>query len=805
MFKLFIKMTWRNLKKNKFFSIVHIASLGIAFMVAIILFLSARFELSFDNFHQHSDRIGLTYFTSYPKKEIQRSETMPSPLAPTLKKDMPSIEAASRLSNGSLVIKIGDNEIGLTTKYVDEDIFKILNYPALNGEKKILNDLHQIVLTEKAANKLFGSTDCVGKTIETMTSQGTLQKIISAVIPTPPQNSSFQFESLQRFENLPYYQQNNENWSHSNNNVLILFKDKSSLATFDTQSQAFIKTYFKENIDQLKRDGAGTDSHGNVLSLHVLPLSKVHLNDINIGDGINPMYPWILILLTFLILFIACSNFVNLSLASYFNRSLEIAIKKSLGNSSKKIIIQLWGETFVIALVALLIGAICAHLLIPVFNRNTQYQLSILNLFTIENIAYTLGFFFLISLIAGGYPAWQIAKINTVKVLKGKFKNQQGNRTKQILTIFQFSIATVLIIATLIMHKQLQYIHTMPLGFNKEEVVSIPTGSQINGETALKRMRAALSNQPDISSITGTDINIGRGADGSTSTSIIGFTDNNVQYSTNWLRVDYDYFKTLDIQFVAGRDFSQSFGTDTSAVVINETMAKQMGGIDKILNNTLPIGSEGGMRVIGVVKDFHFKDVKQKIDPLTMFVSSANGFQVQYIFARIKTTNASNTISKIEKAWKDINPKAGSYLTFLNENVNNQYKSEQSISNIISAASILAILVSSMGLFGLILISTQTRIKEIGIRKVLGATVPNILYTISKEYILLIGIALGIALPIAWFACNYWLDNFVYRTDMGLSTLLFGTAIILTISGVTIVFQAWRAANINPVDSLRDE
>lgn len=805
MIKLFLKTTWRNIRKNSFFSVLHICGLGLAFMVAILLFLSADFELSFNRQYTQADRTALLYTTTYPKQDVSRSAVLPQPLAPTLKAEIPSIEAISRYGNGGMVLKQGNKEISVTSRFVDPDFFSLFDIKILQGKLADFAAIDAVVLSARSAISMFGSIDCIGQEFQTFTANGWENRMVTAVVADQPKNSSIQFQSLQRFEKMPLYAEYNASWTNNNHNVFARFKTKEDIAQFKQQTKTFVQKHFTEDLKHLKQAAAGTDKDGNIMLLEALPLHKMHLNNLGLGDATNPIYPWMLLLLTALVLFIACSNFVNLSMASYLNRSLEIAIKKSLGNSPNSIALQLCAETFIVALVALLLALIGAYFILPVYNAKVGYSLALTSLMTLKNTSLLLSVFMLLSLLSGGYPAWMIAKINTVTALKGKFKTKQGNRTKRILTVFQFSITTLLIITTMLMYRQLNYVNSIPLGFNKESVVSIPIGGKVDPEMALKRMREALANQEDIAYVTGTDINIGLGNDGRSRNSVVGFEFQGQTLSTNWLRVDYDYLKTMDIQLLAGRDFDRSRPTDTAGILINELMAEQLGGIDKVLNSKLPLFTADGFEIIGLVKNFHYKDLKVQLAPLSMFISPVPGFEVSYIFIRIKSTQVQNTLAKIEEAWKKINPNESTELSFLDENVNNQYTSERNLTTLISSASFLAIFVSCMGLFALILISTRTRLKEVGVRKVLGASIPQLMYSLSKEYLLLLGLAFIIALPIAWWAGNAWLANFAFRTEVDIFSLLSGCLLIIVIAGLTISFQTWRTAMANPVNSLRDE
>lgn len=805
MFRNFITTSIRILSKRKHYTFVHILGLALAFGASILLFLAGMFEFSYDNFHENRQRIGLVYQESNPAADRKYSENVPPPLGPTLKSEIPTVEKMSRYGSYGAVLRNGDSQLSVSARFVDEDFLEIFSFPLINGsEDHALQDPEAFVITEKMANILFGHTDIVGKTLELRRNNEWETAQISAVLKDIPINSSLNFDILLRFEKFTDYDTTNDNWHHNNHSVFILWAASNLKPDeFTAQTRGFVSNHFATHIDNLKKEGVQADKNGDILALKVLPLADYHLNDLRIGGGGPPLYPWILILLAGLILFIAGSNFVNLSIASSFTRSKEIGMRKTMGSSQSQIFFQLWGESMLISCVGLLLGLLIAWLLIPSFNANMGYQLTLKMLFTSKNIFLFVIGFFIVSFISGGYPAWVLSRINTLHILRGKFEPGSKSGLRNTLTVVQFSIAVLLIVGTLIIGQQLNYLHSRPLGFNQNDVISIPIGNEVDREEALQRMRIALGSIPDIQSISGADINIGQGRDNSSSTSQIGFLFEEQHIRTNWLRVDYDYLETLELELVAGRDFSRSFSTDTSAIVINEAMAANFGGVEQALGKTLPIGREG-MQIIGVVKNYNFQNLRHDIDPLTMFIDPSQ-FPLQYIFVKIQSNNKASTLAQIEREWKKINPNASSPASFLDENTAKQYERDNRFGNIIIGGATLAILIACMGLFGIALLTINKRVKEIGIRKVLGASVSRLVLLLSRDFIKLVGIGFLIGAPLAWWAGHQWLQTFAYKIDVGIWTALIGGSLVLLVALLTVSWQAVRAAIANPVDSLRDE
>lgn len=804
MFRNFIHITSRNLRKRKVFTAIHILGLSVAFASAIVLFLTAMFELSYDDFHANRDRIGLVYEESNPVSGKEYGETKPVPFGPALKAELPSVERVSRFGNGGVVLRHGDKQFAASTRFVDPDFLHMFTFPLAYGTPDALDGLDNIVISEAMANNLFGRTNVVGETVEAQINGQRQSKVVTAVTKKLPENSSLTFNSLLRFEHMmPDYTAYLDNWDHANHSVFIQWAGgKLDPVAFNRQAKAFMATHYQGEIANLQRDGAKPDENGEYLALNVLPMKDHHLNRLGIGGGGPPMLPWMLLLIAGLILFIAGCNFVNLSLAGSFTRGREIGLRKTLGGRPWQLMAQLWGESLLVCLVALGLGGLLAWILLPQYNANMNYSLTIGQLLRGWNLPLFFIIFLLLTVIAGGYPAWVMSRFNTIQTLKGRFQLNAGGGLRNTLTIVQFTIAVVLIIGTLVMGSQLHYLQTRPLGFNKTEVISIPVGDEIAGETALKRMRTELAGLPQVARVSGSDINIGRGRDGSASTSRIGFEYENRTMRTHWLRVDYDYLNTLGLQLVAGRDFSRDFTTDTNAVIINERMAAQLGGIDKVLGQTIPIN--GGSQVIGVVKDYHFKDLRQQIEPLTMTINP-NDFPIEYIFVKVRPENLVASLAAVEAVWKKVNPRAVDEASYLDENTDNQYRRDRRFTNIVISGATLAILISCMGLFALALLTINRRVKEIGVRKVLGASVRGIVVLLSRDFVKLVGIAFAIGAPIAWLAASKWLESFAYRIDVNAGLMLLGGLIVLSVALATVVAQSLRAALANPVESLRDE
>ena len=462
---------------------------------------------------------------------------------------------------------------------------------------------------------------------------------------------------------------------------------------------------------------------------------------------------------------------------------------------------QFWGEAFLICIAAFGAGILIAYLLIPQYNAIFRTTLSLQMLKTPVLLAAIFLCFAFITLIAGGYPALAVTRFNTVEVLKGKVKvSGSSGGIRNSLIIFQFTMSVLLIACTLIVWTQIKYLRSKPLGFNATQVYSIPIGNEIAGKRLLQHFRNRLSNQPRILSMTGSDVNLGRGLDGSFSKSVLGFEHNGKSIQTNMRTADYEFVKTLDLKLIDGRDFSEAYATDTTgAVVINETMAKQLGVKDPI---GVTLNTDNKHKVIGVVKDFHFESLHRQIEAVTFFM---NGFSINYIFVKIAPDHVDETIALLKKTYNEVAPKSEFQGSFLDENTNNQYKKEERLSQIFFSAATLAIILSCLGLFAIAIMVISQRTKEIGVRKVLGASVVSITTLLSVDFLKMVGVAIIIDSPVAWWLMDQWLADFAYRTEIQWWIFIATALLSVAIAFLTVSFQAIRAALTNPTKSLRSE
>ena len=804
MFRNYLKIALRTLWKHKTHSFINVVGLAVAFASAILLFLTSAFELSYDRFHADADRMFRLYIEQTERDGTpNQSASMPYPLLPALKAEFPEVEAATRIMWSSGGVRKGDQTYRKMVRSCDADFLKVFSFPLKKGNiNSALADLSNIVISENMANDVFGKEDPMGKALQIRMDGDWRPFVVSGVIGDFPDNSTQQYDALVRVENRGDYAEYKTRWDHTNHEVYVKLKPGVTPVMLQHRMQAFIDKYFATDIKEQKEQGYPKNSLGYQKTMLLMPLTDVHFDTQTSGSqGVNRMYIYTLLLVGLFILVIACINFINLTIAQSVGRAREVGVRKSLGAGRVQLFGQIWGETLLLCSISLLIGLGLAWVGLPAFNRLFKSHLT-LSSFLTPNVLLVTGLsFLLVTLVAGGYPSWFAARFNAVEVLKGKVTMKRPGILRNSLIVAQFAIACLLIVCTLIIGQQIDYLREKPMGLNEEQVISIPIGQDLDGTTALRQLRDRLLRQPAVVSVSGSGVNIGAGLDGSSSRQMYGFIHNKRDVQCDWLRVDFDYLKTLGIKLVQGRDFSPSFGMDTvSSVLITQSMAKQLGESNPVGKFIKP--DNKSFQIVGVVSDFNLYSLHQKAEPITLEMNSG---PISYALVRVAPQNLATAMTMVKAAWKEIAPKQEFIGSFLNENTDRWYKREQRLSSIFSTAAGIAILLSCMGLFAVALLTIEQRTKEIGVRKVLGASVVSIVTLLSKGFLKLVLIAILIASPIAWWAMTRWLADFAYKIDIAWWVFAVTGLLAVGIALLTVSFQSVRAALMNPVKSLRNE
>ncbi|MGA0555700.1 FtsX-like permease family protein [Larkinella sp. VNQ87] len=809
MLRNYLKIALRTLWKSKGYAAVNALGLAVAFSVCTFLFLTAYLQLTYDSFHTDGDRIYQPYTVANDPEKTVRSGNMALPFTPALKTAYPEVKQAARILTGrKSLVEVRGAYFDKLVLHTDPDFLQLFSFPLLKGNRDVaLNSLSSVVISESMAQTVFGTTDPMGQTVLIGSGENQKPYVVSGIIEDAPGNSTIQYDALIRIENAPNYQATKTDWNGTSHSVFIKLAPQVEQATFEERLKPFALKYFGSTITDLQKKGAQPDQRGDVFAIRLQALSHVHFDrEITGGRGAPIAIVYTLLGLAFFILLIACINFINLSIARSFTRAREVGVRKSLGALKGQLFAQVWGESTVLCLVGFLLGVLLAYGLLPQFNAAFDARLRLETMLQPSFIACILSVFAVVTLLAGGYPAWQMTKFNTVEVLKGKVSLKRPGVLRNALIVTQFSLSCLLACCTLIASQQVDFLRSRPLGFQKEQVISIPVGNQADGRQVLGRLRNKLANDPSVLAITGTSVNIGRGQDRVSSRTTVGYKYKGKDVLTDWLLVDYDYLQTLNIKPLAGRDFSRLYATDSvNRIIVTASMAKMMGeknAVGALLgDDDDTTGSK--MQVIGIIPDFQLYSLASENRPITLHLSNSEA--IHYIFVRVSPQSLAGSMDKLKLLWREVAPQSEFMGTFLDDNVNAWYQDEERFTQICSLAAGIAILLSCVGLFAIALMMIEQRTKEIGIRKVMGASVSSIILVLSRDFVKLVLIALLIALPLAWFGMNLWLDNYRERVTISL-WLLGGVGLgAVLIALATVSFQTVKAALANPVKSLRSE
>ncbi len=805
MLRNYLKTALRNLWKHKGISLVNILGLGLAFGISLLLILTAFFEFSFDSFHQNEDRIFRVYKEVQRLDKLEKGTAMPAPLKPALDAELPDIEYSVRHVDHSSIIEWEKDQFDLMVRAVDQEFFQLFTFPLLRGSKEeVLSGLNHIVLTEKTAKRIFGETDPMGKTLGVFDGSNYQEFMVNGICEDNPKNSSLTFDVLIRFEAQAGYKEHLETWNDQYHDVYVQLKEGVSQKDFEEKLKPFVAHHLEGDIKQLENEGVTVPSGEQPIKLKLQPLEDVHENTLLATDAKRAQfsYPNLLLLLAAFLVLVAAFNFVNLTIARYLSRAKEAGVRKVLGAHRKLLIAQFWGEALLLGIVSIVIGAIIFYDLIPSYNSLFRRNIHLGQFQDPWLWGGIAGGLFGLTFLAGAYPAWWLSRINMPDIFKGKVQLNTPGGIRNTLIVIQFAIASLLIACTLIAWTQIDYLRNKPLGFNKDQVISLPIGQSVESAKVIPLMRDKLASNPRILSLSACDDNLGVGLDDSQMTSVFGFIKDGKTYRTHGMEVDYDFVKTLDIELIQGRAFSRSFSTDSaSAILINQAMAEEL-AVEDPIGLRLPLMGQGeGQEVIGVFQDFHFESLHKPIEPLTLFLQRP--WPLEYLFIKVKPEGLKNSLEEIEKAWAEIAPQAAFQASFLDENTDRLYREEQRLSHIFLSATLLAIFISCLGLFAMALLAIKHRTREIGIRKVLGATVTHIVGLLSKQFIGMVLISLLIAIPFAWYGMSRWLEDFAFRVELpwwvfGLTALL-----ALGIAFLTVSFHSVRAALLDPVKALK--
>jgi len=799
MIKNYLKIAWRNIWKNKVFSAINIIGLSVGMAACIVIMLFVSYEKSFDDFHTKNIYRLNEVQTVGSQGTTQKVALSMFPMGATLKQEFPEIKNFTRIHWGEKYqLTLEKKKIFLPQIFfVDSTFLKMFDFKVIRGDRETaLLKPHTAMLTEETAKKLFGDADPIGKTI-THYGDDTTSFVVTGIMANVPKNSQLQFDALFSFSSV-YKPWMFTNWGGNWLNTYLELAPGTNPALLDKKFPAYLKKY-------LKGDG------WKFMQLFVLPLKDIHANSADIGlDYINyqkfdKKSTNLFAIIALIVLIIACVNFVNLSTARSAERAKEVGIRKSIGAYRFQLAFQFIGETILIAFMALIIAVALVELAIPYINNLSERDIS----FNIFNSVYplliVLGGTVIIGLLSGIYPAIYLSSFNPVRVLKGSIKvGKDKGSLRNILVVTQFSSAIFLMIATVFVLKQLNFMQKQDPGYNRDQIVNIP----LDGVTTKKYdlFKKELSGSTLIAGVTASQDILGSHLD-QTGVTFRPSNGPKQDLGTTLLVVDTNYLNLYKIKLVAGKNFSGDKMPDGSQFIVNEALAKELlkdhpkAPLSSLVGQRFGFDSLG--TITGVAKNFNFNSLQYKIEP--MFMVSARHWGFRNISVKINGSNTAAALALIKSKWDSIYPDYPFEYQFLDDHFNEVYKADNQVSKIVGILAGLAIFISCLGLFGLASHSAERRVKEIGVRKVLGASVQNITLLLSGNFLKLVLFANLIAWPIAWFSVHKWLQDFAYHINIQWWIFIVSGIVSILIAFFTVSFQSIKAAITNPVESLRSE
>lgn len=792
MIKNYLKIAIRNIRKYKSYSAINVFGLSIGVAATIILSLYAYNELTYDAFNAHAEDTYMVYKQRVTPSGTQDAFDTWVPLKDEMIQSFPSVVNGVRLYNNRNWVEIGQEKFQERVTYTDRSLFDVFSFKLANGNTQSpFPDLHSVILSEEIAQKYFGDQGAMGKTIRLNFNQN---YVVSGVLEDIPQNSSVQIDIAVLMKSDPSYAEFEQDWGSSFLTTYVRLKDGADKDKMEAKFPEFITKIWDQ--ETTKRT-----------NFKLLPLLEVNNNLNN-----SFRYAYIHLGIALVIIGIGCINFMNMATARSMDRAKEVGLRKALGAGRGQLIRQFLGEAFILSAISVVLGILIAELTLPYFNSlyNTELALGLFN--SVSSWLGVIGLIIVLAILAGSYPAFYLSKFSSRKSLTGTLdKKPKGVGLRHGLVITQFAITVVLIIGTLVVREQVNFMKNADLGFAKENMIAIQVAQDDfdNPEQAALRLETfknEIKKRNDVLSVTSSENIPGNWASSFTFAIPQGWTDENpmrVRYSF----LDDNFFDTYDIEVIEGRNFREGSEVDKQQnIIINKSALKEFGwqtGVGK----TIGLGSSGShkLTVIGVVEDYNFQSLQNPVAPiLHVYRQPENGVH-NFISVRVNHANLAATLSFLKEKWNGLDPSREINYFFLDENFNQQYRQQEQLVSIASSFSVLAIIIACLGLLALVSLTVQQRKKEIGVRKVLGASTGRILMIISKDYLKLVTIGFVIAVPIAFYLMQKWLANYAYQVHLGVGIFLISGGIALLVSFVVIGIKGAKAALENPVDSLRSE
>jgi len=794
MIRNYIKTAFRNLWRNKAFSVINIVGLSVGLACCMLIFLYTMDEQSYDRFNVNKDKIyHLTATTISATGEIHHISSTGQMHGPGFKSEIPELEDFVRIEGANFTIKKDGDVFNQDALYADVNFFSVFTFPLLEGNPKTaLKDIHSVVLSEEVAEKYFGKKDAVGQVLNLKIDDKFQPFTVSAVMKRSPQNSSVKVKML-----LPMAFRvtlwKDTQWLNFFLNTFFVVKPGSNIKVVEGKMAKVFETNAAEQIKDDAKNG-----FKDKVTFGLQPLLAMHTStdfpaDNGLSDASSPVYSYILTGIALFILVIACINFVNLTVARSIKRAKEIGIRKVVGGQRRQLIMQFLGESSILSFIAFVFAIILVIVVLPFFNELANKSLAFSYLLSVKLVVGYIAIFLLTSLLAGFYPALVLSGFNPVQSLYNRNSFTGKNYLSKSLVVLQFTLSTFLIIATITIYSQFNYLMHFNLGYNDKNVVSIFSWGLDKQKLAL--FKNEMLSDPSVKSVTAD-----QGGRQGTIANINGGT----KITFDLKHIDEDYLPLFEVPMVQGRNFSKSMVSDSgTSILVNEEFVKQAGWKKPIGQTVDFFWAKKKYTVVGVVKNYHFLSLTEKLSPMLYSISPQ--FPYGNVFIKIKEGDKAATLNHIEKAFKSLYPFIPYQYHFKDAENTEQYDKEAKWKQIVTFSAILTIFISCIGLFGLATLSAERRRKEIGIRKVLGASVELIVRKLSADFLKLVLISAIIAAPAAWWAINKWLQNYPYRISMNVWIFLLATVLVAVVALVTVSFQSIKAAVANPVKSLRSE
>jgi putative ABC transport system permease protein len=796
MLKNYFITALRNLWRNKFFSLINIFGLSLGIACCMLIFLYAKDELTFDRFHQKADRIyRITIDMTDKLRGSNKSGNSGLIQGPSFRQGVPEIEEFVRLQSANCDVKHKGDIFSQEGLWADENFFSMFSFPLLYGDpKSALKDMHSVVISEDLAIKYFGKKEVVGKSLVLNTKKEFNTFVVSAVAKNSPQNSSIKIQMLLPMKFQLSQDKEKPHWMNFFLNTFVLLKPGSNVKAVTDKCNYLYKKEAAPQIKEMKEKYGFNETVAYSLQpLLAMHLSKDYPPQNGLVNASSPIYSYILSGIAIFVLIIACINFINLTVARSLKRAKEIGVRKVVGSLQKQLIIQFLGESFILSFFSFTFAIVLVAACLPFFNSVSNKALAFSYLPDLKLVIAFISLFLITSLLAGFYPALVLSRFKPVETLYGKLRYSGKNYLSRSLVVLQFALATVLIISTITIYSQFDYLVNYNLGYDKSNVLTVNAGKM--NKLKLEALKTELLREPSVKKITAR-----QGGGYVTIANINGATQQEFGFNL----IDEEHFPMFKVPVLKGRNFSRDFpGDSTTSVIVNETFVKAAGWKNPIGEIIDFYYNKKKYNVIGVVRDFHTGPLTEKITPQVFSVDPQISYQV--LLLKIDPAGKTAALRHTEKIVRQFFPLIPYTYSFLDEDLQDQYKNEARWRQIITFSAALTIFISCIGLFGLAALSAEKRSKEIGIRKVLGASVLIITRKLSADFLKLVTLASLIALPVAWWAMDKWLENYPYRIKLSYSLFVFAVCSVLLLSLITVSYQSIKAAVANPVRNLRTE